>query len=139
MTTTTDLDIALGKALLQGTVSVLASGDPVAGATVSAWDATTGAWKGASVTDGCGHYAINLPAGSYNLYIQGGGQPASWYGGTSKATATDVAVTSTTTQDIALGKALLQGTVTVLASGDPVAGPRSVPGMRRPGPGRAPR
>ena len=91
-----DQDIALGKALLQGTVTVLASGDPVAGATVSAWDATTGAWTGAGVTAGDGTYAISLPAGSYNLYIQGGGQPASWYGGTSKATATDVPVTSTT-------------------------------------------
>ena len=80
---------------------MLASGDPVAGATVCAWDATSGAWKGAWVTDGSGHYSINLPAGSYNLYIQGGGQPASWYGGTSKATATDVDVLTTTTQDIA--------------------------------------
>ena len=72
-------------------MTVLASGDPVSGATVSAWDATSGAWTGASVTAGDGTYAISLPAGSYNLYIQGGGQPASWYGGSSKATATDVA------------------------------------------------
>ena len=50
---------------------------------------------------GTGVYSINLPAGSYNLYIQGGGQPASWYGGSSKATATDVDVTSTTDLDIA--------------------------------------
>ena len=48
------------------------------------------------MTAGDGTYSINLPAGSYNLYIQGGGQPASWYGGTSKATATDVDVTTTT-------------------------------------------
>ena len=122
VTSTTDLDIALGKAMLQGTVSVLATGELVGGATVSAWDATTGAWTAAGATDGSGAYSISLPAGSYNLYIQGGGQPASWYGGSSKATATDVAVTSTTTQDIALGKALLQGTVSVLATGTPVSG-----------------
>ena len=106
---------------------------------MSAWDATSGAWTGAGVTAGDGTYAINLPAGSYNLYIQGGGQPASWYGGTSKATATDVDVTTTTTLDIALGKALLQGTVTVLASGDPVAGATVSPrGMPPAAPGRAP-
>ena len=102
VTTTTTQDIALGKALLHGTVTVLATGSLVSGATVSAWDATTGAWTGADLT-GYGTYAISLPAGSYNLYIQGGGQPASWYGGSSKATATDVVVDSTTTQDIALG------------------------------------
>ena len=40
--------------------------------------------------------SIRLPAGSYKLYVQGGGQPASWYGGTSKASATDVPVTADT-------------------------------------------
>ena len=33
---------SVGNPILSGTVTVLASGDPVAGATVSAWDATTG-------------------------------------------------------------------------------------------------
>ena len=122
VTTTTTQDIALGKAILNGTVSLLATTDPVIGATVSAWDATTGFWTGAATTNGSGDYSINLPAGSYNLYIQGGGQPASWFGGTSKATATDIVVTTTTTQDIALGKAILNGTVSLLATTDPVSG-----------------
>ena len=91
-------NIAVTNPALSGTVTVRITGDPVTGATVSAWDATTGAWIGAGTTDGAGFYFINLPAGSYNLYIQGGGQPASWFGGTSKATATDVPVTATTTR-----------------------------------------
>ena len=134
------VSLTVDKALLQGTVTVLASGDAVSGATVSAWDATSWAWKGASVTAGDGTYAINLPAGSYNLYIQGGGQPASWYGGTQQGHRDRRRCDHHHHLDIALGKALLQGTVSVLASGDPVAGATvSPPGMRRAGPGRAPR
>ena len=51
---TVSASFALDTSLLQGTVTVLASGDPVAGATVSAWDATSGAWTGAGVTNGSG-------------------------------------------------------------------------------------
>ena len=46
----------------------------VSGATVSAWDATTGAWTGADLTFWLtAPMLISLPAGSYNLYIQIGG------------------------------------------------------------------
>ena len=53
-----------GQGTLSGIVTLTADGSPVAGATVSAWDATSGVWTGAAVTDGSGAYAILLPAGS---------------------------------------------------------------------------
>ena len=65
-------------------------------------------------------YAISLPAGrAYNLYIQGGGQPSSWYGGTSYASATLIVAGQPTPRrtDEPEQAHLLHGTITVLATG----------------------
>ncbi len=76
---------------LSGTVSTT-SAAPISGATVSAWNATTGAWTNAGVTDASGLYSFTLPQGSYKLYIEpvSGPYAAQWFGGTSLATATPV-------------------------------------------------
>jgi hypothetical protein len=59
---------------------------------VSAWNATTGAWSGASVTDANGLYSIMLYNGPYKLLVESGTStyPAQWFGGSSQATATPV-------------------------------------------------
>ena len=134
----TTQDIALGNPALSGAVTVLATGLPVSGATVSAWNAGSGAWVAAGVTNGSGLYTITLPAGSYKLYVQPASGPAVWFGGTSKATATTVVVAGNTTQDIALGNPALSGAVTVLATGLPVSGATCPPGTRAAGPGPPP-
>ena len=66
-------------------MTVLATGLPVSGANVSAWNAGSGAWVAAGVTNGSGLYSITLPAGSYKLYVQPASGTAVWFGGTSKA------------------------------------------------------
>ncbi len=87
------LTITTPSFTLSGTVSNT-SAAPISGATVSAWNATTGAWTNAGVTDSSGLYSFTLPEGTYKLYIQpaSGPYPARWFGGTSFATATSVAL-----------------------------------------------
>ena len=119
----TTQDIAIGNPALSGAVTVLATGLPVAGATVSAWNASSGRLgrRAASPTaPGCTPSPCRPAATS--SYVQPTSGPAVWFGGTSKATATTVVVAGNTTQDIAIGSPALSGTVTVLATGLPVAG-----------------
>ena len=54
----------------------------------------TATWINYDETDATGAYAINLPAGSYKLLIQTNtaGYPDNWYGGTTFANATTIAV-----------------------------------------------
>ena len=109
---------------LSGTVT---AAGPVAGAVVYVFDAGTAAYAGNAVTAGDGSYSLDLPAGSYKLWIQTNvsGYPDQAYGPDgSFETATPVDLTSgNATADVVLVAAptshTLSGTVT--AAG-PVAG-----------------
>ena len=80
------------------------SGQKLVGATVSVYNALTGAAvAGASATSTTGgNYTVTLAPGSYKLYIttNKGGYANQWFGGASLGAATTINVTQVATQNI---------------------------------------
>ena len=124
----TDLTVTAQPAThtLSGTVTANAVGLP--GASVHVFDAGTYTWIGYAVTGAGGTYSIDLPAGTYKLFVQPdeSGYADQWVGGSDHATAS-VADLSTTDQtvDVPLigppATHTLSGTVTANAVGLPGA------------------
>ena len=88
---------------LSGTVSAGGTGLP--GATVHVFDAATYTWVGYTVTTTGGAYTIDLPSGTYKLFVQPDepGYPDQWVGGSDHATADVVDLTGgSTTKDVTL-------------------------------------
>ena len=112
---------------LSGTVST--SAGSLAGATVHVFDGTAYAWVGSTTSTAGGAYTINLPQGTYKLYIQpnSAGYPDQWHGGPDYAGATVITLNANTTEDISLSGSpppatfTLSGTVTG-AAGAPIVG-----------------
>ena len=101
-----------------GTVSAGGTGLP--GATVHVFDAATYTWVGYTVTTTGGAYTIDLPSGTYKLFVQPDepGYPDQWVGGSDHATADVVDLTGgSTTKDVTL-------------AGPPVATTRRAPSAR---------
>src|SRR5664279_3154588 len=102
---------------------VTANGAAVPNATVAAYTAA-GAYVTGVVTSASGAYTLPLAPASYKLYITSAvtGYASQWYGGTSSATATTVAVAGATTRNIALHPAyVLSGVVTANGAAVPNA------------------
>ena len=79
-----------------------------------AWTATTSAYIGAATMGSGGTYTIDLPPGNYKLYVEPNtaGYPNQWFGGLTYASATPIAVSAATTQNITLVQTFtLSGTV----------------------------
>ena len=101
---------------------VLASGGttPLSGTSVYAFDGTTYLYDGAAAMGTGGTYTINLPAGTYKLFVGTNstpGYPDQWLGGTDYASATVVTVGGATTRNITLvGTTLFALSGVVLAS-----------------------
>ena len=70
---TVSASFAIDGPALSGAVTVLATGLPVSGATVSAWNAGSGAWVAAGVTNGSGLYTHH-PAGRQLQAVRPAGQ-----------------------------------------------------------------
>ncbi len=79
-------------------------GTPLDGTQVYAFDGTTYLYIGAATMGAGGTYTIDLPAGTYKLYVEPNtpGYANQWLGGSDYASATVVTVSATTTQDITL-------------------------------------
>ena len=79
---------------LSGTVT--AGGPGLSGASVHVFDAGTYTWIGYVVTSAGGAYSIDLPAGTYKLFIQPDepGYADQWVGGADHATASVVDLSS---------------------------------------------
>ena len=88
---------------LSGTVTGTA-GAALPGAYVVVYQAASPTWVTTLVADGTGHYGASLPGGTYRVRIQPNttGYPNFWYGGTSYAGATDIALSADKVQDFSL-------------------------------------
>ena len=89
---------------LSGTVFASDGTTPLNGTNVYAWTATTSAYIGAATMGSGGTYTIDLPPGNYKLYVEPNtaGDPDQWLGGSDYTSATPIAVSAATTQDITL-------------------------------------
>jgi hypothetical protein len=100
---TTSQDITLVGTTLSGVVRG-SGGTPLNGTSVYAFDGTSYVYDGAATMGSGGTYTINLPAGSYKLYVQPNtsGYADQWLGGSTYASAAVIPVSGTTAQDITL-------------------------------------
>jgi 5-hydroxyisourate hydrolase-like protein (transthyretin family) len=131
--TRTGIDEALPSGgAIAGSVTDAASGRPVAGASVTVYDATGGERAdGSTAADGTYHLG-GLAAGSYRVRVEGptsylaDSYTSRWYGGLTLASATSVSVTLAHTAggvDVGLtGGGRVAGTVTRATTHTPVAG-----------------
>lgn len=105
---------------VSGTVTDSATGAPIAGVMVVAFDASGSFFQSAS-TDATGAYTLVGMNGSYKLNFWGGDYLQGWYGGDSRQTATSLTVaaqTATTGINKALTKGgSITGTITDSATG----------------------
>lgn len=116
-----------GGSALTGTVTDGGTGDPLAGVHVVALSAADYGMARGAVTDGSGHYDLDVTAGDYKLvFIDSTGRHASeWYDGVSiadLADATTVTAPATTDVDLTPGTGAVAGTVTDAPSGQPLGG-----------------
>jgi hypothetical protein len=91
---------------LSGVVTAVLGPTPgvLVGAKVNVYNAATGAALTSVTSTAGGNYTVNLPAGTYKLFVQPNktGYPSQWFGGASIGTATVITVSNATTQNIAL-------------------------------------
>jgi VCBS repeat-containing protein len=83
---------------------VTTSGGPLAGTFVYIFSATGQSYIGAATMGPGAAYSIAVPAGSYKAYVQTNnpGYPDQWIGGSSYETASPIAVSANTSQDLLL-------------------------------------
>jgi hypothetical protein len=100
----TSQDITLVSSFTLSGVVRASGGTPLNGTSVYVFDATTYLYIGAATMGAGGTYTIDLPAGSYKLFVEPNtaGYPNQWLGGSNYGSATAIAVSAATTQDITL-------------------------------------
>ena len=99
---------------LSGTVRASDGTTALTGTSVYAYDATSSAYIGAATMGAGGAYTIDLPAGSYKLFVEPNtaGYANQWFGGSNYTNATVIALSAATAQDITLVSTFtLSGTV----------------------------